>query len=369
MISWGLLKGMTHPDPVVQEVVDVWLSRFLDGGIALGDLTATIGRVESWDDWPREWMATAAIHEELAQAAEAEGRQLAATGEWLAAARCHHMGYFVATRDHRLHEQGLRSMLSCHDRALPGLEPAVERIEVPEHGEVPRLVGLLSVPKGVERPPVVIILPGLDSTKETRHGGRGGWIRRGMAVVSMDGPGQGEASLWSKIRPDYELALGAMIDWIESRPDLDAGRVAVVGASLGGYYAARSAAFEPRVSATVASCGPYNWAECIESVPQVTKEAFAYYSGAADWEETLRLAGELNLDGVAERITSPLMVVHGKADPLIPWQQGQRLADAASGETRFLLVDEGSHSVSNLPYRWAPEAYDWVASHLGASVI
>lgn len=109
--------------------------------------------------------------------------------------------------------------------------------------------------------------------------------------------------------------------------------------------------------------------QCIEGVPQVTKEAFAYYSGAADWEETRRLAGELNLDGVAERIVSPLMVVHGKADPLIPWQQGQRLAEAASGETRFVLVDEGSHSVSNLPYRWAPEAYDWVASHLGALVI
>lgn len=147
-------------------------------------------------------------------------------------------------------------MLSCHDRALPGLEPAVERFEVPERGEVARIVGLLSVPKGVERPPVVIILPGLDSTKETRHGGRGGWLRRGMAVLSMDGPGQGEASLWSKIRPDYELALGAMIDWIESRPDLDGGRVAVIGSSLGGYYAARSAAFEPRVRATVASCGP-----------------------------------------------------------------------------------------------------------------
>ena len=360
---------MRHPDPVVQEVIDVWLPRFLDGGIALGDLTATIGRVASWDDWPGEWMVTATIHEELAQAAEEEGRELVATGEWLTAARCHHLGYFVATRDVDLHERGLRRMLACHDRALPGLEPVVERFEVAEHGDVPRVVGLLSVPRGVNRPPVVILLPGLDSTKETRHSGRGGWLRRGMAVVSMDGPGQGEASLWSRIRPDYEVALAAVIDWIESRSDLDGGRIAVAGSSLGGYYAARVASFEPRVRATVVNCGPYDWGECIEKVPQVTKEAFTHYSGAADWEEARRLAGRLTLHGVAERIVSPLMVVHGRADPLIPWQQAQRLADAASGETHFLLVDEGSHSVSNLPYRWAPVAQDWVASHLGASAI
>ena len=77
--------------------------------------------------------------------------------------------------------------------------------------------------------------PGLDSTKETRHQSRGAWLRRGVAVLSVDGPGQGEASQWSTIRPDYEVAMRGVIDWIETRPDLDAGRIGIFGVSMGGY--------------------------------------------------------------------------------------------------------------------------------------
>lgn len=355
-----------HDDPIVQEVLDTWTPRFLNGGIPIGDLEATVARIGSWDEWPAAWMETAAVHEARAREAEEAGHRLTATDAWLTASRCHHVGYFVATRDPELHERGLSKMLDTHERARPYLTPAMERIDVPTADDLPAMVALLTVPPGVDRPPVVILLPGLDSTKETRQGRRAGWLRRGMAVMTLDGPGQGEASRWSTIRPDYERAVGAAIDYLETRDDIDATRVAIVGSSLGGYYAPRAVAFESRVTACVANCGPFDFSEAWDVAPQVTREAFIHYSGAADEADARRRAAELNLEGVAQRITIPLLVVHGKADPLIPWDHGRRLAEAASGPTEFVLVEGGNHGVNNLSYRWVPKAQDWVADHLGA---
>ena len=275
-------RDLLHDDPVVQEVLDTWLPRFLRSGIAIGDIIETLRRIESWDDWGREWFQTAEVHEGLAATAEAEGRMASATAAWEDAARCHHLGYFLSVRDHQLHDAGLRAMLRCHDRARPGMSPAVEKVQIPGPDGTP-MVGLLSV--AAPGAPVLIVLPGLDSTKETRHFSRAGWMKVGFSVLSLDGPGQGEASQWSDTRPDYETAISAAVDWIEQRPELDASRIGMLGSSLGGYYAPRAAAREPRIRATVANCGPFDWSECWDGLPVVTREAFTHYSGSAGAEE------------------------------------------------------------------------------------
>ena len=361
-----LAEALNHPDPVVREVLVTWIARFVRGGISVGDLVDTVDRIETWDDWVAEWMATARVHEGVAADATVHGRQLAATAAWLDAFRCHHMAYFVSTRDEALHKIGLANMLRCYDNALPHLEPAVEKVAIPGRGDAPRMVGLLSVPKDVDRAPVVIVLPGLDSTKETRHQSRGAWLRRGIAVLSVDGPGQGESSAWSVIQPDYEVAVAGMIDWIGTREDLDASRVGLFGTSLAGYYAPRAAAFEKRVVAVVGNCGPYDWSECFDILPQVTKEAYTYYSGASDESEARVKAGELSLEGVAAQITCPLLIVHGSDDPFIPWEQGERIASEAGGE--FLLVEGGTHGVNNKPHAWQAYAIDWMTGHLGGTL-
>lgn len=273
------------------------------------------------------------------------------------------MAYFLATRDLDAHTVGLANMLRCYNEALPYLEPAVEKVAIPGQAASPRMVALLSVPKGVNNPPVVIVLPGLDSTKETRHQSRGPWLRRGVAVLSVDGPGQGESSQWSVIRPDYEVAVAGMIDWIEQRTDLDASRVGLFGTSLAGYYAPRAAAFEKRIVAAVGNCGPFNWSECFDLLPQVTKEAYVHYSGSANKTEARAKAKKLSLEGVASQITCPLLIVHGTDDPFIPWEQGQRIANEAGGE--FLLVEGGTHGVNNKPHAWQNYAIDWMTKHLG----
>jgi len=358
-------RTLLHDDPQVQEVLDIWAARFLSSQIPLGDLTATIDRIDGWSDWGPEWMVTARIHEELGEQAWEEGRRISAVGAFLAAARCYHLSYFLSVDDEEAHVHGLAKMLECHDRVLPYMEPPVEKITISFPGA--DLVGLLSLPPKGGAAPLVILLPGLDSTKETRHGGRGPLLRRGLAVLSLDGPGQGEMSTKLPIRHDYEVAVSAAIDSLNGRDDIDTSRVGLIGASLGGYYACRSAAFESRVGAAVANCGPYDWVDCWDELPEVTRGAFRKYSWSSSDEEAREKAEALDLTGVAEKIAQPLVVVHGMLDPLIGVEHARRIAEEAPNAT-LITVDEATHGVSNLGYRYEPWVNDWMAGRLGGTV-
>ena len=358
-------RTLHHRDPQVQEVLDIWAARFLHGQIELGDLTATMGRIDDWSDWGPEWAVTARVHEELGEQAWDEGRRISAVGFFVSAARCYHLSYFLSVDDEEAHARGLAKMVECYDRVLPYMEPPVEKISIPFPES--DLSGLLSIPAGDGPHPVVIFLPGLDSTKEQRHGGRGSLLRRGMGVLSLDGPGQGEVSLKLPIRHDYEVAVSAAIDFLDGRDRIDTGRVGLMGASLGGYYACRAAAFEPRVAAAVANCGPYKWIDCWDELPEVTRNAFRKYSWSATAEGAREKAQLLDLSGVAEKIAQPLVVVHGMLDPLIGVEHARRIADEAPNAT-LITVDDATHGVSNLAYRHAPWVDDWMAERLGGSV-
>jgi pimeloyl-ACP methyl ester carboxylesterase len=125
------------------------------------------------------------------------------------------------------------------------------------------MVANLRRPPGADRPSLVILLPGLDSTKEEFFRWEDVFLARGVATVSLDGPGQGETGYHTHIRPDYEVAPAALLDHLQDRPDLDLDRVGVVGVSLGGYYAPRTAAFEPRVKAVCAIGGAHSFGDVV----------------------------------------------------------------------------------------------------------
>ena len=101
------------------------------------------------------------------------------------------------------------------------------------------------------------MIPGLDSTKEEFFFFEQSFLDRRMATVALDGPGQGETGLAVPIRPDYETAVSPLLDLLAKRDDLDHDRAGIVGVSLGGYYAPRAAAFEPRFRAVAGISGPF----------------------------------------------------------------------------------------------------------------
>lgn len=350
------------PDDRVQAAINNWAPRFVAQGVDYNDFVSTTARIERWDDWCREWCAMGDTHLRLAQQAEAQSSTLTAGERYISAALCYHFGKFLFHDHPDEYRAASKQSVDAHARGLRLLDPAALRIEIPL-GELD-MAGILRVPSSGSRPPLVILLPGLDSTKEEFFYWEDVFLKRGLATFSLEGPGQGETGLSSHLRPDYEVAIAAALDVLGRRTEFDARRIGVAGVSLGGYYAVRATAFESRIRAVVDIAGPWNWAECWPQLNALTRSAFQYHSGSQNENDALALAARFNLDGVANKIRQPLLVIHGKLDRLIPWQQAQRLVDAVGANAELALFENGNHVCNNIPYIYRPFAADWLKEKL-----
>jgi pimeloyl-ACP methyl ester carboxylesterase len=350
------------PDARVQAAVDHWAPRFIQAGVDANDFARTTARVDRWEDWLGAWCSTAEEHEALAREAEAAGRTVTAGEAWLRAAVCFHFGKFVWVLDEARSRAAAERAVAALRNAHRLLDPDAERIEAPLDGAA--VIANLRRPQGASRPPLVLLIAGLDSTKEEFFLLENLFHARGMATLSVDGPGQGEAGYALPLRHDYEVAATAILDAVAGRDDLDLERVGALGVSLGGYHAPRAAAFEPRIRAVAGISGPFCFGEIWDTLPQLTRETFVHKSRAADEEDGRRRAYELDLTGVLERLEAPALFVTGKLDRLIPWEQTQRAAEAAPrGE--FVLFEDGNHVCANVPYKARPLVADWLREQLG----
>jgi 2,6-dihydroxypseudooxynicotine hydrolase len=349
------------PDERIESAIANWAPRFTSQGVDPNDFIRVTTAVERWDDWLDAWCANADAHAELAREAERRRRTMTAGDAWIHAALSYHFAKFVWMVDLDRHRSAADRSVAALRNAHGLLDPTAERIEVPfEGGE---MVGNLRRPLGADHPPLVLLLPGLDSTKEEFFRWEDVFLMRGMATLSLDGPGQGETGYHTNIRADYEVGPSAMLDHLAGRDDLDLERVGAVGVSLGGYYAPRTAAFELRVKAACAIGGPHSFGEVWDGLPSLTREAFTHHCGAKDADEARTAAEAITLHGVLPKVTQPLLVIFGKLDRLIPYEQAERVA-AEAPNAELVMYPDGNHVCNNIPYKYRPLAGDWMAERL-----
>ena len=352
-------------DPRVEAAISHWAPRFVINGVPLTDFQEVTASVDRWEDWCAAWSARAAIHEALGEKALAEGFKLSAGEHLTRAAVCYHFGKFLFVNDMSEMRAAHMKAVACRNKALPLLDPSGERVAIPYAGT--DLYGNLRKPKGVAQPPVVVMCMGLDSAKEEMDDYENRFLARGLATLAFDGPGQGEAEYELGICPEYEKPVTAVVDWIETRNDLDAQRVGVWGVSLGGYYAPRAACFEKRLKACVALSGAYQRATGFEGRPVINVEAFRVRSKSPDLEQAAKVAGRMTLKGHARNITCPIYILAGTQDRLTPHTEAEKLAAEVSGPCVLSVIEGGNHVVNNLWYRYRDQTADWMAAQLRAS--
>lgn len=349
------------PDQRVQVAIANWAPRFTAQGVDPNDFQRTTAGLERWEEWIDAWCSTGDTHAELAREAAAQGRTLTAGHAWVRAALCYHFAKFVWLVDVKKHYEAEDRAIAALAAAHRLLDPTAERLEVPFEGAA--MVANLRRPPGVARPPLVIVVPGLDSTKEEFFWWEQVFIDRGLATLSIDGPGQGETGRKLHLRHDWEVAATTLLDALKGRRDLDLDRVGAAGVSLGGYYAPRAAAFERRIKAVAAIGGPRSIAACWDGLPAISREGFAFHSGATDPDDARARASKLDLTPVLSRITQPLLVVFGKLDRLIPYRQAEEVAKGAPNAELVMYLD-GNHVCNNLPFKYRPLVGDWLAEKL-----
>lgn len=339
-----------------------WSHRFVTNGVPLADFQDVTGSLQTWDGWCAAWVDRGHIHNALAQQASQVGHMRSAAGHWNTAAVCYHFGKFLFVHDRAQMKAAHDLAIVARNAALPHLDPPGERVAIP-YGER-TLYANLRCPRGVVRPPVVVMVMGLDSAKEEMHTNEQLFLDRGMATLAFDGPGQGEAEYDLPICPEFEKPVAAAIDWLETRDDIDPERIGIWGVSLGGYSAPRAAAYEPRIKACISLTGPFDFAEAFDRAPPLTRNAFIARSFSDSPEAARDVAARMTLVEAAPLIRCPLHVVGGALDRVLPPEHAERLANSASGLTVLTMIPDGTHVANNRPYKYRPRVADWMSEIL-----
>lgn len=257
-----------------------------------------------------------------------------------------------------------------------------QRVEIPYEGK--HLSALFVPAEGVEGPqPVLVQVNGLDSTKEMKYRvGLPGWLaKRGVASLIVDQPGTGEALRLHGLtaRFDSEHWASRIVDWLETRDDIDPARIGMEGVSLGGYYCPRAVAFEPRFACGAIWGANHDWRDVQKRrleregdfpVPHYWNHVMWVW-GARDMDHFMELAEQVHLDGVLDRIRVPFLVTHGEKDSQIPLKWAHRtyeqLVNSPRRELKVFTDREGGVQHSSFDNSANAGAFiaDWVAGALG----
>lgn len=130
-------------------------------------------------------------------------------------------------------------------------------------------------------------------------------------------------------REDSVRDIGALLDWIESQPDLDQDRVAVFGGSYGGYMVLASAVhYSDRLRAAVDIVGISNFVTFLENTQDYRRDLRRVeYGDERDPEMRAHLEKISPLNNV-DRISVPMFVVQGENDPRVPVTEATQMVAA-----------------------------------------
>jgi dienelactone hydrolase len=256
-----------------------------------------------------------------------------------------------------------------------------ERVEIPlVEGMMP---ALFTRAGGEGRHPVVVYCNGLDSCKELLYWSRlpEALARRGVSCLSVDQPGSGEALRLQglPVDPHSESWASKAIDWLERQAEVDLERIGMTGISLGGHFAPRAVAHEPRFAAGAVWGANHDWAEMQRKrlaregerpVPHYWAHVFWAF-GARDLDDFLEKSATMTLEGQMERIRVPFLITHGEQDRQIPLEHARRsyeqLASSPARALKIFTEREGGVEhvgADNMSYARDYIA-DWFAEQLG----
>ena len=141
-----------------------------------------------------------------------------------------------------------------------------------------------------------------------------------------------------------------MIDFIAGRDDLDSDRIGIWGVSMGGYFAARAAAFDKRLKACVSISGPFEYGPKLKHMPAISQDTFRVRAHCGTDADAQAVADTMTLKDINQTIDCPLFVLTGENDKITPPDNTRQINSIATGENHFLLIDDAGHVANNRRY-------------------
>lgn len=313
--------------------------RWFGLGARAEELFDTFGKINELGDWCGEFDKLARRFEASADAIE-DG--LVKVANYLSAASYFHIGLLGTFEDNDERKQAYRSVVRVYDKARKHFRIPVERVEYP-FGSLTFSAYFRQAP-GVTRPPCVILLRGLDAAREVElHTISNFLLEKGLSTLAIDTDGQGEPRFQGlKLLPDVTESIGAAMDYLEQRLEIDASRLAIVGQSFAGYIAVRAASRDKRIKACV-SLGSFYSLDDFEILHMLKQNCMLNMKVTeAEWPQTRKL---FSLDGVIDKMTCPFLAINGSEDVVIPPSQTVKMYDRAPGPKDLKIYDGAPHCV------------------------
>jgi len=274
----------------------------------------------------------------VAEKDEAAGHKLSAAEKYGRAAAYYITAERMQSRDYGPRKAMYATMLDTMERFYATGDLGASRVEFPYEGA--QLSAVFIPGRGEGPRPCMIFCNGLDSTKEmVTLALRDRFARRGISTLVIDQPGVGEALRVNGLTAVYDTErwAGAAVDYLETRADVDPRRIGMMGWSMGGYYAPRALAYEPRFAIGAVWGGNHDWGghqkarlerEGDMPVPHYWDHVLWVW-GEKDMTSFMALMEKVNLNGHLERIRVPFLVTHGGNDRQIPLKYAQASYDQA----------------------------------------
>jgi len=249
---------------------------------------------------------------------------------------------------------------SFDQRSIPAFlyEPKMSR------GKLPVIISIHGGPEAQER-------PGFRPVDQY-------WAKElGAAVITpnvrgSDGYGRSYLALDNGTkRQDAVKDIGALLDWIATRPELDANRVVVSGGSYGGFMTLSVyATYGERLAGAYDTVGMSNLVTFLEHTEEYRRDLRRVeYGDERDPAVRQYMEDTAPLNNTA-KMTKPLFVVAGKNDPRVPYTEGEQLIAkirAQGGDVWYMLANDEGHGFRKKPNRDAQRAAEtlWLAKVFG----
>jgi dienelactone hydrolase len=326
------------------------------------------------DSWIVEWTRVAERNEVLGDKFAAEGYKITANEYYQKASTFYREACWPQPVDEPRMMTTYKKMRETFDKAWKMMRPPFERVQINYEGKM--LDGYFRKPNNPpgKKFPAVIAFQGADTMAEATIMNAGGYLARGMAYLAVDFPGQGGAMRLHDLHlpPDTDRIAKAMIDYLETRADVDGARIGMQGISMGGYGVPRAASVEKRIKAAFMSSGSYDLkSDLFEYYPPI-QERVRWIVGARDLADARKKLADYNLgEGRAEKIEAPMLIGYSKDDRIMDPAGSLRLYEAARNSKRDMVEGTGHAQASNAggPRGGRPVVFpDWAAKTLGAEV-
>ena len=311
--------------------------------------------VRSWDMLPKFLGKRAARQEEFGRRAEEAGHfDTAWSLYYIACNDYFNAQHIICEFGHPDKVRMYERLLACHEKVRKYNKYPIEKVEIPWGNN--SIAGLLHLVPDRKKAPCIIYIPGMDSCKEVFANPRPGvpipvnsFLNRGMHVLSIDGPGQGESymrQIW--VRPDnHAEAASAAVDYLLTRPEVDGDKIGIYGVSMGSYWTAHIAAHDSRLktASTTMGCFMVNRHPIFEEASPRFRLTYKFMAGIEDDDEfDEKIVSKMTVKGIGAKIKNPFLIQIGEFDPLNPIEEADAFFNEIAGPKEMWVMEDDFHN-------------------------